>query len=1618
MNADKPPLSGDANEEVAALIETLHESGERLEELTAGEVDTVADGEGRPFLLLHAQDHMRHNEAAKQAAILNALPAYIAVLDIQGLIVSVNEAWQRFDGANVNHGPGHVIGVNYLEICNSGSADDASEARQAATGIQSVLDGGVKRFSLVYPCHSPTQQRWFLMTVTPLSDDHPQGAVVMHLDVTAERQTEESLRASESRFRQMAENIRDVFFLIDADSNRVLYISPAYEEIWGRTPDSVYADTDAWSESIHPDDRASTYEKFNKGIVAGTLEYEYRIVRPDGSIRWIETRGFPVRDDGGRIVRVAGVAKDVTKRKEAQDRIAYLNRVYAMLSGINMLVVHGRDRDELFREACRIAVEAGGFRMAWIAMVDRKFMKVVPVASTGVDEELLLALRERYASSEAGSLGNTRAARAISEKKVIVTNDLKNNTTVAFGQKYAERGIGSMTMLPLIVSNEAVGALALYARESAFFHEEELKLLTDLAGNISFALENISRQQKLDKLSRIRAVSSEINAAIIRIRERQTLLGEICQIAVKHGEFALVWIGLLDQEKQRIQPVAWAGFSPEIAHSVAWAILGTPGITLAEVIRTRKVAVRNDMSDTRAGSLRHEALRQGYRSTVCVPFMLDDSVVAAMILFATGQGFFDEEELALLNEVAANVSFALQALGKQEKLADSEKKLDSILSTLHEVVWSMDPHNGRIVYINAAVEHLTRRGAGEFLAQRRLWRSMVHRDDRASMRNSIRRLLQEGTLAHEFRIVLVGGEVRTVESSAHVRRDDAGKAVCIDGTISDITERKHAEESVKKERALLRAVVDAIPERIYVKDREGRYLLQNATNLKVRGITNHDDVLNKTVFDLFPRELAERLHMEDQAAMESGTALLNREGATVFGSPSAIDDQTHWHLTSKIPLKDEAGNVYGLVGVNRDITERKQAETALLRLNEELEDKVIARTVDLNRARDEAEEANQAKSSFLAAMSHEIRTPMNGVIGMIDVLHQSSLKGDQVEMVELIRESAFSLLGIIEDILDFSKIEAGKLELEQEAFAVADVVEGVCSLLNGMAEKKDVALTLYTDPAIPVEVMGDALRLRQVLINLANNAIKFSSEQPRAGRVSLRALLIEQSPRQVTVEFRVTDNGIGMDEETQARLFTAFTQADVTTTRRFGGTGLGLTIANHLVELMGGEITAQSAPGAGSTFKVRLPFVVVSAKPGAVEISEVAGLSCVVVGAAGGLAEDLAAYLEHANAVVERAADLASARMQTAGRSGLSVWVVDACDEPERLEQMRVVAHAQAGQDVHLVIVLIERGKRRRPRTVAPDLITIDGNALSRRHFLQAVAVAAGRASLELETENLTSSKLAAIAPSREEALRRGGLILIAEDNETNQKVIVRQLALLGYAADVAADGREALERWHSGEYAMLLTDLHMPKMDGYELTQAIRAAEKDGKRIPIIALTANALKGEAERCRAAGMDDYRSKPSPLAELKSVLDRWIAVTQSEADASSSSTLSTAATQQTATATPVDVSVLEGLVGDDPELIREFLQDFRVSASQISVELRAACAAGQTKAAVAAAHKLKSSARAVGAFALGELCAAMEEEGQAGNSDALAVLLPRFEAEMAVVERYLEGRIVNAPSSVI
>lgn len=713
-----------------------------------------------------------------------------------------------------------------------------------------------------------------------------------------------------------------------------------------------------------------------------------------------------------------------------------------------------------------------------------------------------------------------------------------------------------------------------------------------------------------------------------------------------------------------------------------------------------------------------------------------------------------------------------------------------------------------------------------------------------------------------------------------------------------------------------------------------------------------------------------------------------------------------WLDIDLVPVANDAGWYTHWVAVERDISERKRVEMELARIGE------------LERAQQLAELANQTKSRFLATMSHEIRTPISGVIGMVEVLHQTSLKGHQVEMVDIIRYSAQSLLGIIDDILDFSKIEAGKLELDIAPLNLFELVKSVCAMLDRFAINKNVELTYFVDPRLPESLLGDDLRLRQVLINLVNNAIKFSSGSNLPGRVNLRIELLVMESNSISLTFRVIDNGIGMSRDTIARLFNPFVQADASTTRHFGGTGLGLTISRHLVELMGGELSVESEPARGSAFKVALTLDTLPAslqeKP---TLPDISGLSCVVMGETQRLGEDIAIYLTSAGLDVARVLDPATimSALQPI-ENDPRIWIVDAIDPDKWL------AHIPPNITDRLQCVMIDRGLRRKPRLELKNRVGVDGNLLDRYGLYKAIALAAGREQEDQWLQSPNRQDACFDPPSRELARKNNKLILVAEDNETNQKVITRQLALLGYAADVVANGLEALEYWKSGNYALLLTDLHMPEMDGYDLVNQIRTLENGKSYLPIVALSANVLSGEGERCRQLGMDDYLTKPASLAELQSAIQRWLprdvtkipvnekrsADTRNPFDAQSLSGSPTPIKENIA----VDLSVLKNLVGAEESIVDEFLQAFELDLNVLAKSLSEAAKNETLAELIAASHKLKSSARAVGAIVLGSLCADIEQAAKQQRTEALTLLLLNFERELSRVKKFLNAHFLK------
>jgi diguanylate cyclase (GGDEF)-like protein/PAS domain S-box-containing protein len=508
-----PPRDSD---EISVVIKALRAADLRLEELTSGEVDTVSDRDGRSFLLRRAQDQLRETEAAKQAAILNALPAYIAVLDVAGRVLSINEMWGRLTAGNALHGPAYGVGNNYLDMCDRARGLDSVEAHRAAAGIRSVLTGARKSFSMEYPCELPTERRWFLLTTTPLSIDRPRGAVIMHVDITDQKRGETALR----RFAGAMDATADALFLVDRSSMRYIHVNEAACRMQAQTRASLLASSPAQVLGVSEKELAETYDRLiESGADANPVEVLRH--RSDGTRLWVELRRHA--QASGDSWTIVSIMRDVTERKEAENRIIQLNRVHAMLSGINALIVRVRDRDELFSEACRIATEEGGFKMIWIGLVDQARQKIIPVASVGVREDFMEKIRDRFTLQERS--GHTMAARAVMEAKPFVANNLESNTDVLFHTEHFAAGIRSMAVLPLIIDGTVVGVVALYAFEIEFFHADEMKLLTGLTGDIAFAIDHIEKQERLDYLAYYDVLTGLANRALFLERTAQYIRG-------------------------------------------------------------------------------------------------------------------------------------------------------------------------------------------------------------------------------------------------------------------------------------------------------------------------------------------------------------------------------------------------------------------------------------------------------------------------------------------------------------------------------------------------------------------------------------------------------------------------------------------------------------------------------------------------------------------------------------------------------------------------------------------------------------------------------------------------------------------------------------------------------------------------------------------------------------------------------------------------------------------------------------------------------------------------------------------------------------------------------------
>jgi two-component system, sensor histidine kinase and response regulator len=1032
-------------------------------------------------------------------------------------------------------------------------------------------------------------------------------------------------------------------------------------------------------------------------------------------------------------------------------------------------------------------------------------------------------------------------------------------------------------------------------------------------------------------------------------------------------------------------------------------------------------AVFNLMEQDGCAPLLHG--RMGIRSLLWFPFQFRPGQFYLLVLNQVRyRRAWKHDEISFLESVSKLTSVALEKIRliaqrrmTEEAVRANEMRYRAIVEDQSELICRFRS-DSTITFANEAYCRYFGRTRADL--EGHSFMPLLPEEDREIIHRQFAALLPDANLAtYSHRVIQADGGIRWVQWTVRGFFDEVGQAVEYQAVGQDVTERKQAEDNLRQSEASFRSLVEQAPEGILISDLDGNYVEANPVACGLVGYTRSELL---------------RMNIRNLLANDDGRAIdermrLYREGHTLFGERQfkrKNGGTVQVEMIAKL-LPDKR-----LLAIVRDLSERLKLERSL------------------REAKDAAENASLAKSAFLANMSHEIRTPMNGILGMVGLILESPLDAEVREFAETARLSGEHLLTIINDILDFSKIEADRLELEHIVFELPQLIEDTVALFAEQAQGKGLELVCYVHTDVPQAVRGDPSRLRQVLINLIGNAVKFTTtgevvvrvamdDQQAGGNTGQFRILPEVAlpgvdpdhaaiPQEANVHLRVTvaDTGPGIPEEAQPRMFQAFSQADSSTTRRFGGTGLGLAISRHLVELMGGSIGFVSKPS-GTTFyfSMQLALPDTPADP-AVVPENLRELRLLVVDDNATCRDFLVARLTSwglkAEAVKEPAQALAVLQDAQLASPPLSVVIID-LDMPgvDGLQLARTIREDPDLRAIHLIALttLTRRGVGQEAKRLgATACLTKPVRSVP---LLDALLATVGAARDPGEQ------------PAAMAALRPDVRVLVADDNLVNRRLALAQLAQIGIKADAVANGKEALTALQRATYDLVLMDGQMPELDGYLATAEIRNREGNDRHTIIIAMTADALSGDRERCLAAGMDDYLSKPVKIADLRATLARWLpAMAAPEAPAgeddpfgddpgSTRARGGTDAIERPTTARyrkliresgELDPAVIEDLLAQGGvALLSTLSESLRLEAVGQLPVLEQAMSANDAVAATAAAHRIKGAAWSLGLRGLASACLGLEHALAVGMADTARL-------HQEVVKAYERGQ--NALDTIV
>ena len=878
----------------------------------------------------------------------------------------------------------------------------------------------------------------------------------------------------------------------------------------------------------------------------------------------------------------------------------------------------------------------------------------------------------------------------------------------------------------------------------------------------------------------------------------------------------------------------------------------------------------------------------------------------------------------------------------------SEKPVDHarLLNLINDLVLSVSLDGNELLYINGAAEEIYGRPVDDFLKQPKLWFNTVHPDDKQALVDKFRDAASSEVVDQSFRIIRPSGKIRWLQATIRCIYDAAHHPISMGCIAKDITGRVTTELALEEATAIYHALVESLPINVFRKDAEGRFTFANQRYCDTIGLS-YQELIGKTDHELYPKHLADKFYNDDRWVLQSGLP---------FHDVQAYRSQVSDHLfveVLKAPITDSDGARIGIQGMFWDVTSQKRTEEAL------------------REAKDFAVAANQAKNDFLANVSHEIRTPLNAIIGIADLLQSTPLDQSQRAYLAMVQQSGESLLTLINDILDFSKMDAGKLKLDHRSFDLHDRLAECMRPLTLRAHEKGLAFALSIGPEVPPRIFGDLARLRQVLNNLVSNAIKFTEQ----GEIMVRVEGEVQDEKHVAITYTVTDSGIGIPSEKLKSIFQEFEQVDSSTTRKHGGTGLGLPIASQLVELMQGTLDVTSEIGQGSQFHFTLPCDI-DPETSELEIPDlIANMPVLII-------DD-----NETNATtVECMLSEWGIQTKVVSTTDAAIHALDVCAAREE-PYLVVVCNASLVQENDFELA---RWVRMHPAiSDTPFILLSSGGQIKnpdmqnrlqvhsqlfqpvkRADLLQAISEVVEQASQSFDQDLLAPT----VDPTRV-SFPRSLRLLLAEDNRINQALAVGILEKEGHEVHVVDNGQDCVRVHQSSEFDAILMDIQMPIMDGLEATRQIRRHEKDmTTRTPIVALTAHAMPEDESRCLEAGMDHYLSKPIRAKKLLAVLHECVFPdgTHSEPDEDTD-----AQNLKRDTGPLVDWEMAFETVGGDRELLRELLLVFLEERETMIGDIAVAIESNVTKEIRRTSHAMKGALMHLGASPAAEYAKEIE-----------------------------------------